>query len=638
MNSKLWRLLLVIVLIVAACSGDETDDMTANPEDSAAQAEQVDVGPDIDPETEPVPSSTVVPEVETIEPEVLESNKLSRVYIAANGNDGSNGANPNSAVRSIDRAFSLIQPGGSIIFQPGTYPPLRVIGKQGSPGAPIRLEASGSVEFRDKDYKSGAGILVENSQHLEIVGMRTRRSLWAIYVVNTHNLTIRGNDFGDIGQEGIRIKGGSSNVRIEANTVSDTGRRTDKGPSNGEGIYLGTGSPGGVDHVRNVVVVNNRIVRTTDEAIDVKRPSSNIDIIGNTISDVKTQTTGAIVVHLNGDQGGNPDINIERNVVRNVTRVSPYNDGNCIVSQVTVRIVNNVLHNCQHRGIFLKGSGGTATIQHNTLINTGSIGAIVNEGRGMGVVSENNLGASGDRNRTAGSDVFVNASGGNYQLTSSAAGQLKSAPNLGVSNDLSGSRRPGSGPVTFGAVEAAGAPAAPPTTQAPPPTAAPTTTAAPRSAPATTQAPRVTVPRNAAPAPTTPPNRSSAPTPARPDATITELLTPPPSSSQSSSSPQSSSNPASPEAVESSSAADSSVALGPTPDSGLDAVAALPESEGTSSGLGPGFPALGPPPIGRTLGEPREFGPLLPGDDDGAAPLDRASCFNSVICIWAPFL
>ncbi len=400
-----------------------------------------------------------------------------RVYLAPDGADGQRGDTPDNARQSVQAALEVLNPGGVIVFGPGTYPPLRLVGLSGSVETPIRIEGSEDVEFRGEGYRADAGVLIRDSQHIEIAGMRVRFVLWGVYIENAHHITVRGLDISDIGQEGIRIKGGSTNVRIDSNVVADTGRRTDNGRANGEGIYVGTGSPGGVDLVDQVVIINNRVMRTTDEAIDIKRPATNIDIIGNVISDVVTNTSGAIVIHLNGDRDDDPNINIERNVIRDVTRSSSFRDGNCIVSQVGIRIVNNVLHNCQHRGIFLRGSGGTATVMHNTLLNTGDVGAIVSEGRGMQVVNKNNLGAGGSENRAAGSELFVAPNSGDYRLTDAAASDLSSAPNVGVMDDLFSAVRP-AGTVTFGAVEAL--PVAP---------SVPTTTQEPSNAPRTTQPP-----------------------------------------------------------------------------------------------------------------------------------------------------
>ena len=562
-----WTLFTLIAALglLAACSGDQ-----AAPVVPEVNIDQPEVGPAV--QDDSTGTTTIDPgSIGDVEPTVLRETKLGRVFIAPNGDDGRSGEGAGQAVGSLDRALSILAPGGTVVFQPGTYEPLRIEGVNGAAGSPIRLEAAGAVEFRDQDYKSGAGILIRNSQHIEVVGMTVRRSLWGFYIENAHHVTVRANNVGDIGQEGIRIKAGSSNIRIDGNTVADTGRRTDKGEANGEGIYIGTGTPAGVDHVKNVVVINNHILRTTDEAVDVKRPSTNIDIIGNTISDVVTQTSGAIVVHLNGDQGGDPKINVERNVIRNVTRSSPYRDGNCIVAQVTVRIVNNVLQNCQHRGIFLRGSAGTATVMHNTLHNTGSLGTIVNEGRGMNVVSENNLGADGSTNRTANADAFVDPNGGNLRLRDNAPADLRSAPNKGVSNDITGARRPGSGAVTFGAYESSQGAAAPATTTttAPPSTTAAAQRAAPaESASATTKT--TTAPRSAQPV---------------------------------------GSNAASPN-------------ITPT----------------QPSATSPQRPPVVP---GTNATRDAAAGPFVPGRDPDADPapsVDSASCFDSQICGWAPFL
>ncbi len=561
--------LIASISILAACSGDDQ----AAPVVPDVNVDQPEIGPAVSDDSSG--TTTIDPgsagTSEAVEPTVLRETKLGRVFVAPNGNDGRSGEGAGQAVASLDRALSILAPGGTVVFQPGTYGPLKIDGVNGSAGSPIRLEAAGAVEFRDDDYRSGAGILIRNSQHIEVVGMTVRRALWGFYIENAHHITVRANNVGDIGQEGIRIKGGSSNIRIDGNTVADTGRRTDKGEANGEGIYIGTGTPAGVDHVKNIVVINNRIMRTTDEAVDVKRPATNIDIIGNSISDVVTQTSGAIVVHLNGDQGGDPKINVERNVIRNVTRSSPYRDGNCIVAQVTVRIVNNVLQNCQHRGIFLRGSGGTATVMHNTLFNTGSLGTVVNEGRGMRVVSENNLGADGDANRSASADVFVDANGGNFRLRDNAPADLRSAPNKGVSNDVTGARRPGSGAVTFGAYESSqGAAPSVTTTTAPPPTTAAAQKAPVESASASTKT-------------------TTAPTSKQP--------------------------------VGSNAAAANIVPTQPT-------------------GASPQRPSTTPSTTSSRNAADPSSSPFVPGRDDDTGTVDdnRASCFDSLVCGWAPFL
>jgi len=445
------HLVVAAIVILASCGSD-----AEGPENSASSS--LPFNSSSASSSEPVrEADTIAPTTETRAERSSTTAPLPTsfdvVYLAPDGGDDRTGDSPEQARITLGAALEVLNPGGVIVLQPGTYPPLRIVGLAGTTEAPIHIEAAAGVEFRGEGYSADAGVLIRDSEHVEIVGMRVRQALWGVYIENSHHITVRGLDVADIGQEGIRVKAGSTNVRIDSNIVADTGRRTDNGRANGEGIYVGTGSPGGVDVIDRVMIINNRVMRTTDEAIDIKRPSTNVDIIGNIVSDVVTNTSGAIVIHLNGDQDGNPNINIERNVIRNVTRSSPHRDGNCIVSQVEIRIVNNVLHNCQHRGIFLRGSGGIASVLHNTFLNAGEIGSVVSEGRGMQVASRNNLGTGGEENRQAAGDVYVAADRGNYRLTDDAASELSSAPSVGVVDDLNGDARPTDGPVTFGAVE-----------------------------------------------------------------------------------------------------------------------------------------------------------------------------------------
>lgn len=378
---------------------------------------------------------------------------LTKVFVATDGNDRRSGAGVDDAVKTLDRALGLLAPGGTVQFTEGVYEPLTISNISGAAGAPIRLTASGRVEFRDTDYRSGAGILVENAAHIEITGMNVRQALWGIYVDNSQNIKISKNDVSDIGQEGIRVKGGSSQIRIEENSISLTGRRSDNGPANGEGIYIGTGSPGGVDLVTDVLILNNEISQTTDEAIDIKSPSTDIVISGNSIRDIVTQTSGAVVIHLNNESPEDPRIVIDSNTIRNVTRSSPHRDGNCIVAQTTIRVVNNVLSNCQHRGIYLRGNVGTATILHNTLSNTGPFGAVATDDQPMTVVSNNNIGIAGDTNIDATEDLFIDAAQGDYRPNSQSAQKLRAAGSVGVATDIAGVERPTDGPITFGAYE-----------------------------------------------------------------------------------------------------------------------------------------------------------------------------------------
>lgn len=397
-------------------------------------------------------SPTTTSTTTTTVPPTTEPPLFSTVHVSPGGDDDNFGE-ADAPVASIDRAIARLAPGGTVEFAPGEYPPLVLQGIDGGAGQPIRLLGGPGVEFRSSRYDADAGILVSNSHNIEIVNMTVRRSLWGIYVEASTAIAILGNDIADIGQEAVRVKAGSSNVLIDGNRIADTGLRTDQGIPNGEGIYIGTGTPSGEDQVSNVTISNNELSNIRDEAIDLKFPVSNITVTDNTISNIVTHTSGAVVVHLNSDSGADPNIVIERNIIRNVTRASEFRDGNCIVTATTVRIVNNVLHDCEHRGIYLRGEQGQAEILHNTFLNTGSLGAIVDEGLGIDFVSSNNLGTSGDTNLEATASDFVAADQSDYRLDPAVASEFADAESSDVTDDLFGIERGRSGSVTFGAVE-----------------------------------------------------------------------------------------------------------------------------------------------------------------------------------------
>ncbi len=436
------------LIVLTACSGDDPADDTTTP---LSDETEVDTELTSDEPVADVSSTADASTSTTLEETTTTTTTLVEVFVAVDGTDSNTGESAEAALATIGTALTRVEPGGEIFLEPGVYPPLELVNLRGTEDAPIRITALPGVEVRGTGYTADAGISVVESEHLQLRGFTVRQALWGIYVDDSHHLVLEGNDVADIGQEAVRIKNESSHVHIEGNRIADTGRRTDVEP-NGEGIYLGTGTPGGVDAVDSITIVDNDLTGIRDEAIDVKRPVTNVEIRNNRISDVVTATSGAIVVHLNGDGPGDPNIVIEGNIIRNVTRSSPFFDGNCIVTQTTTRIVNNVLHGCQHRGIYVRGDAGVATILHNTFIDTGEIGVIISDERGMDILALNNLGLDQARN-VGTSPGFVDASAGDYRPLPGS--ELASAPDVGVRTDLFGAPRTASPGVTYGAAETA---------------------------------------------------------------------------------------------------------------------------------------------------------------------------------------
>ena len=377
--------------------------------------------------------------------------EFDEVIVAAPGSEAT--STDSNVVFGVDAALDILAPGGTIVLGPGVHPPIHLDGVAGDPTRPLRIVGAEGAVVRGESHSADAALLITGSTHLEIRDVRAEHALWGIMVESSQNIEIVQNVIQDIGQEAIRVRDGSSHIQIIENTISNTGRRTDIASPNGEGIYIGTGTPSGVDVVTEIDILRNNIFGVADEAIDIKLAVSDVRIADNRISDVATATSGAIVIHLNAPPNAvDPNIILERNIIRDVTRTSPYLDGNCIVAATTVTIVNNIIHGCEHRGIYLRGEGGIATILHNTLIDTGTEGALVDEFPSSTVVSQNNLGLSGEENHAPVSvDDLADPSTENYRPLSETS-IPSTTPSVGVVDDFVGSERP-SDLVTFGAVE-----------------------------------------------------------------------------------------------------------------------------------------------------------------------------------------
>ena len=147
-----------------------------------------------------------------------------------------------------------------------------------------------------------------------------------------------------------------------------------------------------------MVISGNNISQTGTEAIDVKQPVHDVEITGNVIHDIRTGTSGAVVVHANeGYSASSPNIRIRNNRISNITTSSGHRDGVAIVVGSSVDIVGNTISNTAHYGVRIedagaKGSSITVNIRDNSFSSVG-MDAIWQAGGKATVNSSNNAGA-----------------------------------------------------------------------------------------------------------------------------------------------------------------------------------------------------------------------------------------------------
>jgi len=266
----------------------------------------------------------------------------------------------------VNDAIARAKPGARFEFAGGNHGTIKVSGARGAQGNPIVLTAADSGNrptFTDNSYTGRAGIELSGSSNVTISNINIRKVMWGIRLEGSSGILIDNVRVEDIGQEGIRVMQRSSYVTIQNSTIKTTGRRTGTAPDGqsyslfGEGIYLGTGKDSS-DEVHHITIKNNDISNTKTEAIDVKQPVHNVTITGNTIHDIRTGTSGAVVVHIEKDySASNPNIKVSYNTIKNISTNSGFRDGVGIVVGSSAEVIGNNISNTQHYAIRVEDEG-----------------------------------------------------------------------------------------------------------------------------------------------------------------------------------------------------------------------------------------------------------------------------------------
>ncbi len=305
-----------------------------------------------------------------------------QIFVSEQGVDEpGRGRQEDSPVRTSAYAIAMANPGDTVHFAKGIYEPLIVENKN---GLTVVGDTTALPLFTAAGYGTGPGILIRNSSQIDLVGVRVEQSLWGIVIAESTDIAVFDSEIVDVGQEGFLIGENSHRIEISGNLVTRTGQRPGSNGKTdfsdfGEGIYLGTGgvlADGSYDQSTEIFIHDNEISFTTAEAIDVKPSVVGVEISNNTIHDIATANSGAIVISIGPRVSPDPMVLIEGNSIYRITRTSPWKDGNAIVLSAPAIVRNNVIWDVQHYGIyvdanFVSGTPAQLLITNNLIFSTG---------------------------------------------------------------------------------------------------------------------------------------------------------------------------------------------------------------------------------------------------------------------------
>lgn len=251
---------------------------------------------------------------------------------------------------TFDAALNQYQLGDSICLSDGDAESILITDfNSGAKPLTIRPINNLSTVIANKNYK-GTGIKIRNSSGIIIHGMIITGGLFGIKVEDSSNIQLVSNLIYNVGNEAVLIKpkvSGGKNFLVKNNTIFDTGNLH---PRYGEGVYIGDGAYNkdktGLkiqNTISNVLITNNVISDTSNEAIDIKSNAYNVRIEGNSISNIDLMFNAAITVATEASFASAGGYHIENNVINGVKNRSGYRPIGIAVGHGDASVINNVI-------------------------------------------------------------------------------------------------------------------------------------------------------------------------------------------------------------------------------------------------------------------------------------------------------
>jgi hypothetical protein len=137
----------------------------------------------------------------------------------------------------LSTALADAGPGEVIVMAPGTYVGNFVASTSGTEDSPIELCGPKDAVLDGDDESNGYVFHLDGAQYWRLIGFTVTNGQKGVMADGTVGTLIQGLTVNRIGDEAIHLRRASTDNRVIGNTISDTGLRK---PKFGEGVYIGT--------------------------------------------------------------------------------------------------------------------------------------------------------------------------------------------------------------------------------------------------------------------------------------------------------------------------------------------------------------------------------------------------------------
>jgi hypothetical protein len=199
-----------------------------------------------------------------------------------------------TSAEELSAALTAAAPGQVIRLADGNYQDNFVATASGTPTAPIFLCGGRGAVLDGGGTTGGYVFHLDGAEHWRLVGFTVRNGQKGVMADATTGTVIQDLAVNGTGDEAVHLRRNSTDNLVVGNVISDTGQRRDKF---GEGVYIGTA-------VSNWCTISDCLPDRSDRNV----------IAGNTISDttaeavdIKEGTTGGLLVDNTFDGAGNTE-------------------------------------------------------------------------------------------------------------------------------------------------------------------------------------------------------------------------------------------------------------------------------------------------------------------------------------------